>query len=68
MGGHSHRNQGKYFDEKVKEIQVPLEVLKRQERDSYQPNISDCAYAVRLLSSHCSLFVSARTQPAKPYD
>ena len=42
--------------------------LKTGERASYQPNISDCTHAARLLSSHCSPFVSPQSPPAKPRD
>ena len=39
-------------------------ITKTGERASYQPNISDCTHAARLLSSYCPSFVSVRGQPA----
>ena len=43
-------------------------IVKTGERASYQPKISDCTHAARLLSSHWSPFVSAQTEPLKPHE
>ena len=43
-------------------------IIKTGKRASYQPNISDCTHAARLLSSHCSPFVSPQYKAAQPRD